>query len=62
MSDFTQFWTLADARDSGLDTSKYTGSMNYVAFSAQDEDYWRIPCQGVTVQNNQVANIVRFSS
>lgn len=38
----------------GLDSSKYTGSVNYISFPSSNEDYWRIPVQGMTVQGNTI--------
>ncbi|EIW65821.1 hypothetical protein TREMEDRAFT_46056 [Tremella mesenterica DSM 1558] len=39
----------------GLDSSKFTGSMNYISISADDEDYWRIPVQGLTVDGTSIS-------
>ena len=41
-----------------LDSSKYTGDINYVSISSSDADYWRIPTQAVTVQGTQVSGVV----
>jgi hypothetical protein len=40
---------------SGIDSSKYTGSVNYISIASGDTDYWRIPVQGMTVQNGSVS-------
>ncbi|RSH95062.1 hypothetical protein EHS25_000148 [Saitozyma podzolica] len=39
----------------GIDSSKYTGSVNYISIASGDTDYWRIPVQGMTVQNGSVS-------
>ncbi|WRT69275.1 uncharacterized protein IL334_006259 [Kwoniella shivajii] len=39
----------------GTNTSKYTGSINYVSIDSDDLDYWRIPVQGTTVQGSQIS-------
>ncbi|OCF56098.1 endopeptidase [Kwoniella mangroviensis CBS 10435] len=39
----------------GTNSSKYTGSINYISIDQSDLDYWRIPAQAVTVQGSQVS-------
>ncbi|WVQ63697.1 uncharacterized protein L199_001850 [Kwoniella botswanensis] len=39
----------------GTNSSKYTGSINYISIDEDDLDYWRIPAQAVTVQGSQVS-------
>ena len=39
---------------SGIDSSKLTGDINYISIATSNEDYWRIPLQGMTVQGNAV--------
>ena len=41
----------------GLDSSKYTGDMNYITIDSDDQDYWRIPLQGLTVQGTSVTTV-----
>jgi hypothetical protein len=41
-----------------LDTSKYTGDINYVSISSSDADYWRIPTQAIAVQGATVSGVV----
>ncbi|ORX39290.1 aspartic peptidase domain-containing protein [Kockovaella imperatae] len=41
----------------GLDSSKYTGNVNYITFPSSEEDYWRIPMQVITVQGSQVSGV-----
>ena len=47
-----------DIASRGLDTSKYTGQMNYISISTQDEAYWQIPVQAVTIDNQTVSGVV----
>ncbi|KAK4689362.1 hypothetical protein P7C73_g734, partial [Tremellales sp. Uapishka_1] len=37
-----------------LNSSLYTGSVNYISISAANENYWQIPVQALTVQNSSV--------
>ncbi|WVR08878.1 hypothetical protein IAU60_005937 [Kwoniella sp. DSM 27419] len=39
----------------GLNSSLYTGDVNYVSIAEADLDYWRIPVQGLNIQNNAVS-------
>ncbi|WWD06960.1 hypothetical protein V865_005057 [Kwoniella europaea PYCC6329] len=39
----------------GTNSSKYTGSINYISIDEDDLDYWRIPAQAATVQGSQVS-------
>ncbi len=39
----------------GTDSSLYTGSINYVAMPASDQDYWRIDVQAATVQGSAIS-------
>jgi len=41
----------------GLDTTKYTGDVNYISISTNDENYWQIPVQGVTVDNYTIPGL-----
>lgn len=43
-----------------LDTSKYTGDINYVSISSSDTDYWRIPTEAVTINGNLISGVVSF--
>ena len=42
----------------GTDSSRYTGSINYVSFSQNDEDYWRIPIESIEVVGSAVDGVV----
>lgn len=42
-----------------LDTSKYTGDINYVSIASSDTDYWRIPTQATTINGNVISGVVR---
>ncbi|ORY24226.1 endopeptidase, partial [Naematelia encephala] len=46
----------------GLDTSKFTGDMNYISIDSSDLDYWRISMQAITVQNSTVSETARESA
>lgn len=41
----------------GLNTSLYTGSVNYISMSSADEDYWRIPVEAVTVGGTAASGV-----
>jgi len=43
---------------SSLDTSVYTGDINYISISSNDRDYWRIPTQATTVNGNTISGVV----
>lgn len=38
----------------GTDTSKYTGSINWVSFPATAKDYWRIPLDGISINGQNI--------
>ncbi|WVQ72157.1 hypothetical protein IAR50_001702 [Cryptococcus sp. DSM 104548] len=45
----------------GLDTTKFDGELNYVPINDSARDYWRIPLEGLTVNNHSI-NIATSSS
>lgn len=50
-----------------LNSSLYTGSVNYVSIPTSNQDYWRIPVSGATIQGSSVSIVskldhVSFSS
>ncbi|TYJ52523.1 hypothetical protein B9479_006883 [Cryptococcus floricola] len=45
----------------GIDTTKFTGELNYVPINDSARDYWRIPLEGLTI-NNHTVNIAPSSS
>jgi hypothetical protein len=44
-----------DAGLSGVDSSKYTGDINYISIPSGNTDYWRVAVQGMTVQNDSIS-------
>lgn len=52
----TQVETQGGSLDLGfLNSTSYTGSINYMNISSANEDYWRIPVNGMTVGGNSVS-------
>ncbi|RSH80807.1 hypothetical protein EHS25_006976 [Saitozyma podzolica] len=39
----------------GVDSSKYTGDINYISIPSGNTDYWRVAVQGMTVQNDSIS-------
>lgn len=39
---------------SGVDSSLYTGDINFIDIPSSNRDYWRIPLQGMMVQGNNI--------
>lgn len=44
-----------DERYSGLNTSLYNGSVNYISIDDSEKDYWRIPLEAMVIQGNSVS-------
>ena len=55
-------WTAIPSRPlthaRSLDTSLYTGDVNYVSISSNAQDYWRIPTEATTVNGNVISGVV----
>ena len=39
---------------SGVDSSLYTGDINWIDIPSSQRDYWRIPLEGMMVQGNNI--------
>ncbi|ODN83743.1 hypothetical protein L202_01835 [Cryptococcus amylolentus CBS 6039] len=46
----------------GTDTTKFAGELNYVPINDSARDYWRIPLEGLTINNNTVTIATSSSS
>ncbi len=44
-----------------LNSSLYTGSVNYVSIPTSNQDYWRIPVSGATIQGSSVSIVSKLS-
>lgn len=47
-------WMMLKLPDSGVDSTKFEGDLNYIPIGPGERDFWKLPLEGMTVGGNPV--------